>query len=158
MVEFYAKWVAQYPIISIEDGMAEDDWDGWKAMTDALARRSSWSAMICSSPTPNACKRASIWHREFDSGEGQPDWLVDRNAGHDAPGRRRELHARWFRIVLAKPKMHLLRIWRSPPMRDKSRLVLPAAQIELPNTISCCVLKKNSGSAAVYLGKKAFRQ
>jgi enolase len=39
MVEFYAKWVAQYPIISIEDGMAEDDWDGWKAMSDALGKK-----------------------------------------------------------------------------------------------------------------------
>jgi enolase len=36
MVKFWAKWVDQYPIISIEDGMAEDDWDGWKVMTDAL--------------------------------------------------------------------------------------------------------------------------
>jgi enolase len=36
MVEFWANWVRQYPIVSIEDGMAEDDWDGWKAMTDAL--------------------------------------------------------------------------------------------------------------------------
>ncbi len=39
MVKFWAKWVEQYPIISIEDGMAEDDWDGWKLMTDALGRR-----------------------------------------------------------------------------------------------------------------------
>jgi len=39
MVEFWAKWVAQYPIISIEDGMAEDDWDGWKALTDALGKK-----------------------------------------------------------------------------------------------------------------------
>jgi enolase len=36
MVEFWSKWAAQYPIISIEDGMAEDDWDGWKHLTDAL--------------------------------------------------------------------------------------------------------------------------
>jgi len=36
MVKFWAKWVERYPIISIEDGMAEDDWDGWKLMTDAL--------------------------------------------------------------------------------------------------------------------------
>src|SRR3984893_8561187 len=36
MVKFWVKWVDQYPIISIEDGMAEDDWDGWKLMTDAL--------------------------------------------------------------------------------------------------------------------------
>jgi enolase len=36
MVEFYANWRRQYPIVSIEDGMAEDDWDGWKLLTDAL--------------------------------------------------------------------------------------------------------------------------
>src|ERR1041385_846260 len=37
MVKFYEKWVKQYPIISIEDGMAENDWEGWKMMTEALA-------------------------------------------------------------------------------------------------------------------------
>jgi enolase len=36
MVEFYARWVSQYPIVSIEDGMAETDWDGWSAMTRRL--------------------------------------------------------------------------------------------------------------------------
>jgi enolase 1/2/3 len=39
MVQFWSKWVEQYPIISIEDGMAEDDWDGWKAMTQALGKK-----------------------------------------------------------------------------------------------------------------------
>jgi enolase len=39
MIEFWAAWVKQYPIISIEDGMAEDDWDGWKKMTDALGKK-----------------------------------------------------------------------------------------------------------------------
>ncbi len=36
MVDFYEKLVSKYPIYSIEDGMAEDDWDGWKLMTDRL--------------------------------------------------------------------------------------------------------------------------
>lgn len=36
MVEYWTEWVEKYPIISIEDGMYEDDWDGWKTMTDAL--------------------------------------------------------------------------------------------------------------------------
>jgi enolase len=36
MVEHWAKWVSKYPIISIEDGLAEDDWDGWKTMTAKL--------------------------------------------------------------------------------------------------------------------------
>jgi len=39
MVQYYVKWVNQYPIISIEDGMAENDWDGWKIMTDALGKK-----------------------------------------------------------------------------------------------------------------------
>lgn len=39
MVEFYAGWVAKYPIISIEDGLAEDDWDGWKKMTEKLGKK-----------------------------------------------------------------------------------------------------------------------
>jgi enolase 1/2/3 len=39
MVKFWAKWVEQYPIISLEDGMAEDDWDGWKLLTDALGSK-----------------------------------------------------------------------------------------------------------------------
>ena len=36
MVAFWADWVDRYPIISIEDGMTENDWNGWKAMTDEL--------------------------------------------------------------------------------------------------------------------------
>src|SRR5450432_56796 len=36
MVRFWADWVRQYPIVSIEDGLAEDDWDGWRLMTDEL--------------------------------------------------------------------------------------------------------------------------
>lgn len=39
MVAFWANWVEQYPIVSIEDGMAEQDWDGWKLMTDRLASK-----------------------------------------------------------------------------------------------------------------------
>jgi enolase len=38
MVEFWESWVRQYPIVSIEDGLAEDDWDGWKLLTHALGR------------------------------------------------------------------------------------------------------------------------
>lgn len=39
MVEFYVKWISAYPIISIEDGMAEDDWDGWKLITVKLGNK-----------------------------------------------------------------------------------------------------------------------
>ncbi|MCX5761688.1 MAG: phosphopyruvate hydratase [Gemmatimonadetes bacterium] len=39
MIEMYAKWLAKYPIVSIEDGLAEGDWKGWSALTDALGDR-----------------------------------------------------------------------------------------------------------------------
>lgn len=39
MVAFWKDWVKRYPIISIEDGMAEDDWDGWKLMTKELGNK-----------------------------------------------------------------------------------------------------------------------
>jgi enolase len=39
MVEFYANWVDKYPIVSIEDGLAEDDWDGWAELTVRLGDR-----------------------------------------------------------------------------------------------------------------------
>jgi enolase len=39
MADFYVNWVNKYPIISVEDGMAEDDWGGWKIMTDKLGNK-----------------------------------------------------------------------------------------------------------------------
>ena len=39
MVDYLSAWVDKYPIISIEDGMAEQDWDGWKLLTDRLGRK-----------------------------------------------------------------------------------------------------------------------
>ena len=39
MISFWSDWVAKYPIISIEDGMAENDWAGWKALTGAIGDR-----------------------------------------------------------------------------------------------------------------------
>ncbi len=39
MVAYWENWVSQYPIVSIEDGLAEDDWDTWKLLTERLGRR-----------------------------------------------------------------------------------------------------------------------
>jgi enolase len=39
MARFWAKWVNDYPIVSIEDGLAEDDWDGWKTLTDLVGKK-----------------------------------------------------------------------------------------------------------------------
>jgi enolase len=39
MIDLYAKWMEEYPIVSIEDGLAEDDWDGWAALTKSIGDR-----------------------------------------------------------------------------------------------------------------------
>jgi enolase len=39
MVDLYEDWVNRYPLLSIEDAMAEDDWEGWKLLTERLGRR-----------------------------------------------------------------------------------------------------------------------
>jgi enolase len=39
MIDLYAGWLDKYPIVSIEDGLAEDDWDGWKLLTEAIGDR-----------------------------------------------------------------------------------------------------------------------
>jgi len=39
MVNFWAKWVNDYPIVSLEDGLAEDDWDGWKLLTEKVGSK-----------------------------------------------------------------------------------------------------------------------
>ena len=39
MADYWADWAGKYPIISLEDGMAEDDWDGWKYLTDKLTKK-----------------------------------------------------------------------------------------------------------------------
>jgi enolase len=39
MVKFWANWARQYPIVSLEDGLAENDWEGWKMLTDELGSK-----------------------------------------------------------------------------------------------------------------------
>jgi enolase len=41
MADYWTKWVEKYPIVSLEDGMAEDDWSGWKVLTDSVGAKSS---------------------------------------------------------------------------------------------------------------------
>jgi enolase len=38
-MDLYEKWLSSYPLVSIEDGLAEDDWDGWRAMTQKIGAR-----------------------------------------------------------------------------------------------------------------------
>ncbi len=97
MVEFWSKWVSQYPIVSIEDGMAEDDWDGWKKLTEALGKKIQLvgdDLFVTNSERLQQGIDKGIG--EFDPGQGEPDWFRYRNAGGHAAGGERELYSRGF--------------------------------------------------------------
>ena len=59
MVDHWQAWAEKYPIVSIEDGMAEDDWRGWALLARASATACSSSATTCSSRTRSASSAAS---------------------------------------------------------------------------------------------------
>ncbi len=64
MVAYWKKWVEKYPIVSIEDGMAEDDWSGWKQLTQAIGgKRTGSSASVIPSGARNPSSSASLSKR-----------------------------------------------------------------------------------------------
>ena len=91
MVRFYEELCARYPIRSIEDGMAEDDWDGWQAITETLGAKVQLvgdDLFVTNPEDPGRRHRAR--HRQRAPGQGQPDRLAQR----DPRGRRRWRRAR----------------------------------------------------------------
>jgi len=60
LIDLWEKWIAKYPIVSLEDGLAEDDWAGWAEQTKRLGLEgpASW-ATTYSSPTPSSSPAAS---------------------------------------------------------------------------------------------------
>ncbi len=64
MVAFWENWVRQYPIVSLEDGMSEDDWDGWKILTQELG---SSAKRAIRQGTASAVPNGSLGGRSFSS-------------------------------------------------------------------------------------------
>ena len=159
MVKFWAKWVDQYPIISLEDGMAEDDWDGWKALTEALGKKIQ---LVGDDIFVTNTELLAQGHRkrncQFHPDQGEPDRNAHRNPGGHADGRRRATTPTSSRIGPAKPKTPSSPIWRWPRAPDRSRPDRPAAPIASRNTTSSCASKRNWASDAKFAGRKAFHQ
>ncbi len=93
MVEFYADLADRYPIVSLEDGMAEDDWEGWKLLTERIgdkrpARRRR--------PVRHQHRAPRPWHRagrrQLDPHQAQPDRHAHRDARVHPDGAPRRLH------------------------------------------------------------------
>jgi len=91
MIELYRKWAATYPIVSIEDGHDENDWEGFTKMTAALAIVCRSSAMIILSPIHNSCAGDCGASRQFGADQAQSDRHRDRNHPDHQPLPRRRL-------------------------------------------------------------------
>ncbi len=78
MVDLYAAWVDRYPIVSIEDGLAEDDWDGWRLLTERLGARVQLVGddLFCHQRGPVERGHRALG-RQRDSDQGQPDRDAD---------------------------------------------------------------------------------
>ena len=146
--KFLAGLVDKFPIISIEDGMAEDDWDGWKALTDALGRQ----VQLVGDDlfvTNTERLRDGIEHgrRQLDPGQGQPDRHADRDARRRRDGAPRRLH----RGDVAPLRRDRGLDHRRPRGRhqlrpDQDRLARPAPTAS-PSTTSSSASRRSSAPA-----------
>ena len=94
-VDYLAKLADAYPILSIEDGMAENDWAGWKLLTEKLgSRRQIGRRRHLRHQRRDSRARDQGRRRQFDPDQGQPDRLADRDAGRRRYGAAGGLHRR----------------------------------------------------------------
>ena len=93
MVAYWAEMTGRYPVISIEDGMAEDDWDGWNLLTERLGDRCQLVGDDLFVTNPERLRRG-IEARvgELDPDQGEPDRDPDRDARGDLDRARGGLH------------------------------------------------------------------
>ncbi len=88
-----ATWCDKYPIISIEDGMAENDWDGWAILTDALGKKVQLVGDdLFVTNTKILKRRHPEEHRQLDPDQDQPDRHPDRDLRRHRNGQARRLH------------------------------------------------------------------
>ena len=95
MVDLYVDWCRQYPIISIEDGCAEQDWNGWKMLTEALGDKVQLVGDDVFVTNPAILKKGiDRRDRQRAAREGQPDRHDHRNARRDGDRHQRRLSLR----------------------------------------------------------------
>ena len=93
MASYWADMAGKYPIVSIEDGMDEEDWDGWKALTDRIGDSVQLVGDDLFVTNTERLKRGiDTGVAQLDPHQGQPDRHADRDARRDLDGARGRLH------------------------------------------------------------------
>ncbi len=140
MVSFYADYVDRYPIVSIEDGLAENDWDGWKLLTEKLGSRIQIVGDDIFVTNIELLKKGidlsvanSILIKLNQIGT-LSETIEAVRLGYEC-----EVILQWFLTEVVRPKTPRLRISLWLWERARSKQDLRRGPTEWPNTISSCV-------------------
>ena len=144
MIELYEHWINEYPIVSIEDGLAEDDWDGWAKLTSALGDRCQLVGDdLFVTNTERLARGIEAGVAQRDSDQGQSDRHVERDARGDRDGARGGLPVGDL-ASLRRDRRHVhRRSRRRHRARGRSRPVRRAGPIAWPSTTSCFASKSS---------------
>ena len=125
--KYLAKLAADYPIISIEDGMAEDDWEGWKMLTELMRRQgAAGRRRSVRHQHRAAARRHPHGRRQLDPRQGQPDRLAVGDARRGGDRAQGSLHRRHVAPLRRDRGFHHRRPRRRHQLRaDQDRLARP---------------------------------
>ena len=158
MVALYEDWIRQYPIISIEDGLAEGDWDGWATLTKALGRpRAARRRRHLRDQPGDPQARHRRGRRQRDPRQAEPDRHGHRDARLRRDGARRRLRERHL-APLGRDRGHDdRRPRRRRPTPARSRPARRAAPTASRSTTSCCGSRRSSARAAATPGRARIK-
>ena len=146
MARYWENWTKQYPIISIEDGLAEDDWEGWKMLTDMVGDKVQ---LVGDDLFVTNTERLQ---RGIEEGVANSILIKVNQIGRSA---KRWTPSNWVAVTAMRPSSPTARArrktpssptWLWPRAQGRSRPDPHRAPTASPSTTSCCALKKNSGN------------
>ena len=145
MAGFWTDLVDRYPIVSIEDGMAEDDWDGWAALTAAVGDRVQ---LVGDDLFVTNAERLARGHRggrgQQRAGQGEPDRHADRDARDRRPGHPPAGTRASCPTARARPRTPPSPTWPWPPAAARSRPARRPDRTGWPSTTGCCASRPTS--------------
>ena len=157
MVDYWAALVDRYPIVSLEDGMAENDWDGWAALTERIGGR----VQLVGDDV--FVTNAEILQRGIDAGVGNSILIKLNQIGTLTEtletielAHAGELHAPSSRTAPARPRTRRSRTSPSRRAPARSRRAPRRARSASRSTTSCCASRRSSASGRATPGAPRF--
>ncbi len=157
LVEYWAALVERYPIVSIEDGMGEQDWDGWVAHTAALGDRVQIvgdDVFVTSAERLERGIEAGVANAVV--GQAEPGRDPYRDARHHRDGDTCRLRGRRSRTARARPRTLSSPTSPSRPIAARSRRVPPRAPTRVAKYNRLLAIEGQLGPSAEYRGEAAF--